>query len=213
MMSWAERCLRHLWINASMWAEAKLFNRLKYLLKHSLNPRSSLRHPDHQARRWWWQTPVICCQTYFSKASFLAASACPHLWQPQWWHRCPQWCYMQSLSLTLSHEYLCIFIWSRRALRGLTKTATLETSALRGCNTLCGSGRPLHHVSSCPAPQGQGESWRHQQHLLTLPEPTQHLHVLCHKTSLSPWGTASTTGLGHVLGLGDCTHEVVAYLG
>lgn len=51
-----------------MWAKAKLFNELKHLFKHSLNPRSSLRYPDCWTTTEGWQTPVNCCQTYLRKA-------------------------------------------------------------------------------------------------------------------------------------------------
>lgn len=73
-------------------------------------------------RRWWWQIPVVCCQTYLSQApSWLLVlahtSGSPRDGTDAGSDATCSCCH----SLFLTHEYLCTFIWSRRASRGLTR--------------------------------------------------------------------------------------------
>lgn len=111
-----------------------------------MNPRSSLTRPGHQERRWWWKTLVIYYQLTLVKP--LPGSWClPTPLAAPVVAQMPAVMLMLSLSLALTHEYLCIFIQGRIASQGLTETPTLEMSVPRGCDTLCSSGRPLHHVS------------------------------------------------------------------
>lgn len=199
-----------------MWVEVKLFGKLKYLLKHSMNPRSSLTHPDHQERRWWWQTPVICYQLTLVKA--------------------PSWLLMlahtsgspssgtdagsdaHAVTVTRSYPWIFMHFHTRQSSFARTDRDThpgnVCAQGLRHPLWQWETPAPREPARGCkPVPLGQGEGSRHRQHPCTLPEPEQCLCVLHHKTFLPPSGQQAPRALDTCSGWGGCVHEVVAYLG